>query len=140
MVETCELSAGVWIYRYESWRPASVLDTLSEDTSTTPPVFGLNFPKWYNDALCVGMDDDLFFGSEQGDNRPTLNLRQIRQAREICDQCPVAKQCLTHALTKPELYGIWAGTSGNTREKLIKQIKDYDLDVSVVVDKYLEES
>jgi WhiB family redox-sensing transcriptional regulator len=64
-------------------------------------------------------------------------VAQLRQAQEICDQCPVIRDCLLHALRFPEQYGIWAGTSGNTREKLVKRIRAEQLDVERVVDTYL---
>jgi len=114
----------MWIYRYERQVPRET--------------FGYS-PNWHNDALCAGMDDAIFFGTENYDKRPPLSLTEVRAAREICDQCPVARECLTHALTQPEQYGIWAGTSGNMREKMIRQVQR-GIEVDVIVDKYLEDS
>jgi WhiB family redox-sensing transcriptional regulator len=123
-VQEISLSPGVWIYRYERQVERRSL--------------GFS-PNWHQDALCSGMDDAIFFGTENYDKRPPLSLTEVRAAREICDQCPVARECLTHALTLPEQYGIWAGTSGNMREKMVKQINK-GVDIEVVVDKYLEEA
>lgn len=34
----------------------------------------------------------------------------------LCRTCPVASECLTHAMTHPEA-GVWAGTSPNMRAR-----------------------
>src|SRR5690606_4128918 len=39
---------------------------------------------------------------------PICKARE-QAAKRICATCPVRTQCLTHALTYPEAYGIWGG-------------------------------
>lgn len=36
---------------------------------------------------------------------------EIAQAKRICEGCPVRAECLEHALARPTLLGIWAGTT-----------------------------
>lgn len=62
---------------------------------------------WHPKAACRGHDPDLWFGWEG----ESINAREAREqeAKRICATCPVRTQCLTHALTYPEAYGIWGG-------------------------------
>lgn len=60
-------------------------------------------PGWEDDAACVEHDPDLFFIDRGDDPRP---------AQEICAECPVVEDCLRHALTFPERFGIWGGMTG----------------------------
>lgn len=81
------------------------------------------FPRdWYEDAACRGMSLDRFFGF--GD---TLGLGQgvrsedrtrLREAKAICRSCPVQPQCLEHALTQPERFGIWGGKTRKERHDI----------------------
>jgi hypothetical protein len=50
-------------------------------------------------ALCVGATD-LFF-SEVPAN--------IKKAKEICEDCPIKRDCLIEALENKEAWGVWAG-------------------------------
>ena len=58
----------------------------------------------------------MYFGNDQ--EQPTMSIKQVRNAAKLCDVCPVFVECLTHALTVREEYGVWAGTSGRTRRRL----------------------
>jgi WhiB family redox-sensing transcriptional regulator len=62
--------------------------------------------EWIHRAACRGLDTELFY-PEAGE--PTA------MAREVCDSCPVSVQCLQHAITNREQYGIWGGTSVRKR-------------------------
>ncbi len=64
---------------------------------------------WRHDALCRGMDPDLFF-PERGE--PT------RQAKEVCAACPVREVCLAYALDNGERHGLWGGASELQRRKM----------------------
>jgi WhiB family redox-sensing transcriptional regulator len=83
------------------------------------------------------MPEEIFFGVESVRRGPILSLGVLRHAREVCDQCPVQRECLTHALTLPEQYGVWGGTSGNEREKMRRRL-DSGMSVTTVVSNYLE--
>jgi len=44
--------------------------------------------------------------------------REIAQAKEICSGCSVQVECLEFALARPDLTGIWAGTTPSERGML----------------------
>jgi WhiB family redox-sensing transcriptional regulator len=64
---------------------------------------------WQERGACRGVDPALFF---PGRGESTA------QARAVCATCPVAAECLEHALTKTERFGIWGGTSERERKAL----------------------
>ncbi|MGV9275971.1 WhiB family transcriptional regulator [Streptomyces griseosporeus] len=41
-----------------------------------------------------------------------------RQARELCAGCAYLEPCLVYALGRPELWGVWGGTTRRERESL----------------------
>lgn len=49
--------------------------------------------------------------NERGEEREA----RINNAKTICRTCPVADECLTHALAIPEPYGTWGGLSEDER-------------------------
>jgi WhiB family redox-sensing transcriptional regulator len=66
-------------------------------------------PAWMDSGLCTQTDPDMFF--------PEKN-QSARDAKRICDVCPVANQCLTYALTNGFNSGVWGGLSAAERAKL----------------------
>lgn len=68
---------------------------------------------WQDDAACRGEDLGLFFG-EEGERRHDRELREI-EAAMVCGDCPVQRQCLDHAISRPEKYGFWAGLNEDER-------------------------
>ncbi len=71
-------------------------------------------PRWMADALCRGMDPDLFF-PERGD------LNATREAKKVCATCPHQAPCLEYALVHHEEHGVWGGTSPRDRRRLRKE-------------------
>jgi len=69
--------------------------------------------EWRLRAACRGTNDpNLFFRDSE---------RAIARAREICDKCPVAKECLRFALTPhgaSPAEGVWAGTTEYQRHRM----------------------
>ena len=59
---------------------------------------------WSQDALCKGKTDKMF-------PREHKDLSYISEARRMCRQCPVRKECLDYALSFPasDQHGVWAG-------------------------------
>ena len=43
------------------------------------------------------------------------NIHETTEAKRLCHDCPVINQCLAYALPRPELEGIWGGTSQSGR-------------------------
>jgi WhiB family redox-sensing transcriptional regulator len=69
--------------------------------------------EWMEHARCRGRTS-LFFPLDE-------NGASARQARIICQKCPVRDACLESALSDPTLVGIWAGTSTRERRRMRRQ-------------------
>ena len=64
------------------------------------------YPEWHADALCNGMSPDIWFPSASTTaTRPDATL----EARRICRQCPVRRQCADDAKANGETWGVWGG-------------------------------
>jgi WhiB family transcriptional regulator, redox-sensing transcriptional regulator len=75
--------------------------------------------RWRGRAACRGADPELFFREgvvgEPGVTRaPGVTL----EAKAICRGCPVRNDCLAHALSADEKYGIWGGTTPTVRKAI----------------------
>ncbi|MFE4925094.1 WhiB family transcriptional regulator [Streptomyces sp. NPDC056661] len=55
-------------------------------------------------AACDPSDAELFF-----------TRRRAQQAQQICASCPVRVECLAHAQSKPEPFGVWGGLTALQR-------------------------
>lgn len=79
-------------------------------------------PAWHEKAACAGRDQVEFFGHEEQPgkkrHRPTLNMAEVRRAKDICFHCPVLDQCYEFAMTNREEFGIWGGTTGRERRRI----------------------
>jgi WhiB family redox-sensing transcriptional regulator len=69
---------------------------------------------WREDAACRDADPELFF--PVGTAGPAL--RQIREARRICRDCPAQAPCLAWALHHGVTDGVWGGTTEGQRRAL----------------------
>lgn len=92
-------------------------------TPAVPPIpRELQPPEWHGQARCRGLTWDEFFGRENPGVEPALSVTVLAATRRThCAPCPVARQCLSWALRKPERYGIWGGTSGRQRERWLAE-------------------
>lgn len=71
--------------------------------------------EWGDLAACRDAPDpDVFF---------PLSGRSSPSARVFCQDCPVTEECLAHALSLPEKFGIWGGTSERERKSLKKRLR-----------------
>lgn len=66
-------------------------------------------PPWQLFAACAGADPGLFFTDPSASSAP---------GKAVCARCPVEIECLDHAVTYPEIHGIWGGTSERQRRRL----------------------
>lgn len=65
---------------------------------------------WITDGACFLSFDDRFYPARGDSNK---------EAKAICfDMCSIREICLEHALTKPERFGIWGGTSERERQEM----------------------
>lgn len=74
--------------------------TQSKSSSTT---------SWRARAACGPETHHLFFQTA------------TKAARNICEGCPVRKECLAYALDNDEKYGVWGGTTAYQRYKMKKE-------------------
>ena len=72
---------------------------------------------WQLEAACRGLDSEVLFhpDRERGDAREMRDAA----AKAICGACPVATQCLEHALAVREPYGVWGGLTEDERAELL---------------------
>ena len=68
---------------------------------------------WQDQGNCVGKDTEMFFLDVN--LRGPSKAKQEREAKAVCKGCPVIAKCLNHALTVPEVYGVWGGMSADER-------------------------
>lgn len=76
------------------------LMTAAEEAETIPP--------------CMTVGGDLFFNDDdkgQGETR-------YKEAKSLCKQCPIQRECLTYALENEELHGVWGGLAPKERQRL----------------------
>lgn len=60
---------------------------------------------WWASASCAGLDSRVFYAAGRG------STTQVQQAKRICANCPVKKECADYAITHGEYYGVWGGMS-----------------------------
>ena len=71
-------------------------------------------PSWRRRAACRGLDPALFF-PEIGES--------AAEAKAVCAQCPVARQCLDFALANDETLGVWGATTPRARRLLRRGLR-----------------
>ncbi|MGH8775356.1 MAG: WhiB family transcriptional regulator [Jiangellaceae bacterium] len=67
--------------------------------------------RWRALAACRGLDTDLFYPEGRG---RALRMRE-EIAKQVCTDCPVARECRQSAAEHPERYGIWGGLTEGER-------------------------
>ena len=76
------------------------------------------YDNWRDHAACGHADPDLFFPiSTDG---PAL--RQVEEAKRICQACPARTPCLDWALHHDVAAGVWGGTTEEERHVLRKAL------------------
>lgn len=73
---------------------------------------------WQQAGLCRGSDAEQFFTDDPAQGRRARNDK-TEAAKSVCSACPVVQQCLRHALSVPEPFGIWGGTTATERSRMI---------------------
>lgn len=80
---------------------------------TLDDLFGSVEEEWQEQALCAQTDPEAFFPEKGG---------STREAKRICQACPVRDDCLEFALEHDERFGIWGGLSERERRRLKREI------------------
>lgn len=61
------------------------------------------------DRSCLGTDPEIFVSDNLGDQN---------YAKLVCENCVVLSQCLSYAMERPALVGVWGGTSSKDRGRM----------------------
>lgn len=72
---------------------------------------------WADKAACKHTPSEIFY--PDGKDKETDKHREA-MAKNICRTCPVAAECLLHALNKDEMYGIWGSFAPKDRKNLLQ--------------------
>jgi WhiB family transcriptional regulator, redox-sensing transcriptional regulator len=67
--------------------------------------------EWYRRAACRGQGPTAFVRG------PKFDYGAIR---DLCDTCPVRRECLEYALADESLTGLWGGTT-DTERRMIRR-------------------
>lgn len=79
---------------------------------------------WMDDALCKGMDSELFFEPDRDEFPDRVSWQmatqaKLKEARALCKGCPVINQCLRANLATP--FGVFGGMSTLQRRTLARK-------------------
>ncbi len=72
---------------------------------------------WQREALCRGDQRRYFFPPASSERRDERERRE-RQAKALCQRCPVREACLDFAMSANEPFGIWGGLNELERRHL----------------------
>lgn len=72
---------------------------------------------WHDHAVCRGMDTEVFYPVSRD---ATALAREVRRAKAICAGCPVRSECLSDALDRHDVHGIWGGLGEDERRVLMQ--------------------
>ena len=79
---------------------------------------------WHAHAACRDKPTSWWYAELKERQNPTP---EARRALSVCFRCPVRIECLTHALTYPERYGIWSATTEHQRRRLLNRVRGGDV-------------
>jgi WhiB family redox-sensing transcriptional regulator len=97
---------------------------MAERTSSLARLFAVEAENdWRQRAACNGLDPDMFFVSEDVENRQERRDREAA-AKAVCARCTVVEDCLSYALAAGERYGIWGGLNSDERRALRRRDAD----------------
>lgn len=86
------------------------LTAAERDEVDATPLGGLASQRWREHSRCSDADPRIFFGD------------RLRQALVLCDACPVAADCLAYAIEHRIIDGVWGGTVGLERQRIIDRL------------------
>ena len=73
---------------------------------------------WQIKAACRGPHASLFFPPAYFERKDEKEVREAN-AKSICGQCRVRRNCLDYAIRIREPHGIWGGLTENERRMLL---------------------
>ena len=93
-----------------SAQPATEAQTRVRDAaSLREQLLGGLDMSWQKQASCLGTHPDLFF--------PKSGVSH-KEAKAVCQSCPVRQDCLDFAIVAGEEFGIWGGLNGKQRQRV----------------------
>lgn len=69
---------------------------------------------WMAESLCAQVDPELFFPDKGA---------STKEAKKVCQKCPVTSECLEYAMSSDDRYGVFGGLSERDRRKLRKEAR-----------------
>jgi len=87
---------------------------LAIDLSGGPDRRYLAHGEWRQSATCNGSDVEWWFA------KPTS--ARSRAAVQLCEECPVRRECLAAGLLYGEEFGLWGGVNHLERRPLVAQL------------------
>lgn len=75
------------------------------------------YQSWQHKGACRGPHATVFFPPPHFERKQERAERE-RRAKEICEGCSVAQDCLEYALAIREPHGIWGGLNETERRAL----------------------
>lgn len=80
-------------------------------------------PEWHEQARCDGHPDPelWWYDFKQWKDEIELQVLRLKEAMELCDECPVKAQCLAQGLEEENLFhkGVWGGMMMSERVRLL---------------------
>jgi len=103
-----------------------VCDTPSDSSPVEPSPTVYRWSKrplepWMDQAACKGLDR-LFFGDSDRADSFTSRRERIREAKRICEGCPVRHQCGAYGADIP--YGVWGGKTYSDVVRAKRKLKE----------------
>ena len=68
--------------------------------------------EWMQRGKCRDLSPSIFFPSDG---------LGVQAAQRICDECPVASECLEYALAERVDHGVWGGKSERERRRILRR-------------------
>ena len=116
---TCEIiscskpvqARGLCWQHYQQGRRTGDFDALKVQRDPIASLMRPLTPRgpWERDAACLDAEPETFYPDKGG---------STREAKRICESCPVRSECLEYALANDERFGIWGGLSERERRRL----------------------
>ncbi|SDH69314.1 WhiB family transcriptional regulator, redox-sensing transcriptional regulator [Sinosporangium album] len=75
---------------------------------------------WMKNAACRDADPEIFFPI--GSPGTAVYRQTVQAAKAVCDTCPVTERCLSDAMAKPSLQGVWGGLEEDERRRLRRRM------------------
>lgn len=83
---------------------------------------------WFDKAACKDVPSEIFY--PDGLDRAEDQKREAA-AKIICKSCPVAAECLMHAIENEEKYGVWGSFAPKERKTILSLFSEYSIDINL---------